>query len=206
MNYASRVAVAGMFVSALCAGVLQAEEMKSEKAQKIMPVMVSMFEAYDVNKDGVIEEVEMVKVRAADFAKLDTNKDGKLSKDETAGMAMLYIVKIDKDTFTAEEFAAEFVAEGAAAPTAEQIKLAMASFSDASKPAGGFIKYDLDADGKVTPAEFCAYFIAVHSGHGTNSKAARLESLKNKYHVKMDEDKDGLVSLEEFTGKIPAAK
>ena len=190
----------GTFLCAGCGnwggGVTGAEE-----AVKSLPVAVSMFEAHDVNGDGVIEESEIVAVRTKDFAALDKDGDGKLSKDELAGKALLYVVGIDKDTFTEVEFSAEFVPAGTPEPTAEQVKKALENLKDAGKLPGTLIKWDLDGDGKVTPVEFKAFFIAVHQHHGANSHANRQTSLKDKYHVNMDIDKDGFVSLEEYTGK-----
>lgn len=197
----------GTFLCAGCGswggGVTGAEEATKPLA---VEVAGSMFEAHDVNGDGVIEESEIVAVRTKDFAALDKDGDGKLSTDELAGKALLYVVAIDKDTFTEVEFAAEFVPAGTPEPTEEQVRKALENLKDAGKLPGTLIKWDIDGDGKVTPVEFKAFFIAVHRHHGVNSQAGRQKALKERYYVNMDVDNDGTVSLEEYTGKSKAKR
>lgn len=184
-----------MLAALVLAGVLPAV---AEEAKKDAPPAL-MFLSYDVNSDGVVEIEEYVAGRTADFNKLDENKDGKLTADELKKHPKLYPVPTADEEITEEEWMAAFVPADKK-PTEEQIKAAVKKMA-AKKKDTSAKKMDADKDGKITPEEMGAFFIALHRTNKPANAADVDKMVVESWFVQMDKNGDGVVAIEEYTGQ-----
>jgi hypothetical protein len=90
--------VLGVF---LLGTLVHADEPKKDapKGDDLVGMLMARFDAWDTNKDGVLDMDELTKALGESRAKAvlqryDTNKDGKLSRDEYATWARAYAAEI----------------------------------------------------------------------------------------------------------------
>lgn len=158
--------------------------------------VATMVDKYDQNGDGVLVYEEFTEGKKNDFVVLDANKDGKLSKDELASQAMLYVVKSEGNSISEDDFVAAFVVVSVK-PTEEVIEEAMKTHNNVAEKST-FKRMDANADGKVSKEELAAYYIAIYRNRQLNSSDARKDSIKEKWFIRIDDNQDGAIVLEEY--------